>query len=217
MTHAVRFSTPARKRWHAPRRAWQKLASALATFATGLAILSLSPSAFAAWDLQQLMDSLAQHKSGRATFVETKRIAMLDKPVESSGELLFVAPDRLEKRTLKPKPEAMIVDGDALTLERGGRKRQMQLQAYPEVAAFIDSIRGTLAGDRKALERSYRLSLDGLADDWTLELVPMNEKMKAVVQRIRIAGVRDQVKSIAITQADGDSSLMVVTESTTPP
>ena len=92
----------------------QKLVSALATLAAGLALISLSPPAFAAWDLQQLMDSLAQNKSGRATFVETKRIAMLDKPVESSGELLFTAPDRLEKRTLKPKPESMIVDGDAL-------------------------------------------------------------------------------------------------------
>lgn len=217
MKHAVRSSILATTRWHAPGGAGQRLASALATLATGLAIMSLSPSAFAAWDLQQLMDSLAQNKSGRATFVETKRIAMLDKPVESSGELIFVAPDRLEKRTLKPKPESMIVNGDALTLERGSQKRQMQLQAYPEVAAFIDSIRGTLAGDRKALERSYRLSLDGSADGWTLQLVPMDEKMKAVVQRIRIAGVRDQVKSIAITQADGDSSLMVVEKSTTPP
>ena len=217
MTHAVRSSIPARTRWHAPGGAGQKLASALATLATGLALLSVCPSAFAAWDLQQLMDSLAQHNSGRATFVETKRIAMLDKPVESSGELVFVAPDRLEKRTLKPKPESMIVDGDALTLERGSQMRRMQLQAYPEVAAFIDSIRGTLAGDRKALERSYRLSLDGPADGWTLQLVPTDEKMRIVVQRIRIAGVRDQVNSIEITQADGDSSLMVVKEATTPP
>lgn len=194
----------------------QGLVPALAAVATGLALVTFSLSAFAAWDLQQLMDSLAQHKSGRATFVETKHIAMLDKPVESSGELVFVAPDRLEKRTLRPKPESMIVNGDALTLERGSQKRQMQLQAYPEVAAFIDSIRGTLAGDRKALERSYRLSLDGSADGWNLQLVPMDEKMKAVVQRIRIAGVRDQVKSIEITQADGDSSLMVIEKSTTP-
>jgi len=191
--------------------------SALAALATGLALFTFSLSAFAAWDLQQLMDSLAQNKSGRATFVETKHIAVLDRPVQSSGELVFVAPDRLEKRTLKPKPESMIVNGDALTLERGSQKRQMQLQAYPEVAAFIDSIRGTLAGDRKALERSYQLSLDGSADGWTLQLLPRDEKMKAVVQRIRIAGVRDQVKSIEITQADGDSSLMVVKESTTPP
>lgn len=217
MTHAMRFSTLATTASHALGGAVQNLVSALAMVATGLAIMSLSPSAFAAWDLQQLMDSLAQNRSGRASFVETKRIAMLDKPVQSSGELLFTAPDRLEKRTLMPKPESMMVNGDALTLERGGQKRQLQLQAYPEVAAFIDSIRGTLAGDRKALERSYRLSLDGSADGWTLQLVPTDEKMKAVVQRIRIAGLRDQVTSIEINQADGDSSLMVVGKSTSPP
>lgn len=217
MTHAVRHSTLARTGRRVLGGLMQKLVAALATSATGLALIAWSPTAFAAWDLQQLMDSLAQNKSGRATFVETKRIALLEKPVESSGELLFTAPDRLEKRTLKPRPESMIVNGDALSIERGSQKRQLQLQAYPELAAFIDSIRGTLAGDRKALERSYQLSLGGSAEGWTLQLLPLDEKMKAVIQRIRIAGVRDQVKSIEITQADGDSSLMVVEKSTPTP
>lgn len=192
----------------------QRLRSALAS-AAGFALIGMSAPAFAAWDLQQLMDTLAQNKSGRATFVETKRIAMLDKPVESSGELLFTAPDRLEKRTLKPKPESMVVNGDEMLVERGNRKYQVQLQAYPQLAAFIDSIRGTLAGDRKALERSYRLSLDGSIESWSLQLLPLDEKMQAVVKRIRIAGSRDQVKSVEIVQADGDSSLMVIEKSTT--
>jgi hypothetical protein len=91
---------------------------------------------------------------------------------------------------------------------------QLQLQAYPEIAAFIESIRGTLAGDRKALERNYRLALSGTAEAWVLELLPLNEKMKAVVQRIRISGTRDQVGSIEINQADGDSSVMVIEKST---
>lgn len=189
--------------------------SALATLAMTLALITLSPSAFAAWDLQQLMDSLARNKSGRATFIETKRIALLDKPIESSGELFFTAPDRLEKRTLKPKPESMTVIGGELSIERGNQTYRLQLQAYPELAAFIDSIRGTLSGDRKALERSYRLSLGGTADGWTLQLLPLDEKMRAVVQRIRISGVLDQVNSVEITQADGDSSLMVIEKSTT--
>lgn len=176
--------------------------------------LALSTALAADWDLQQLMDSLARHKSGRATFVETRRLAVLSKPVESSGELVYVAPDKLEKRTLKPRPESMIVDGDALTVERGNRKYQVQLQAYPELAAFIDSIRGTLAGDRKALERSYQLAMSGTAESWVLQLTPTDERMKAVVQRIRIAGARDEVRSIDIMQADGDSSRMVIEPST---
>ncbi len=196
-----------------PRQCLQSLAIALAV---GLTLATLSPAAIAAWDLQQLMETLAQSKSGHARFVEKKSIAMLDKPVESSGELLYRAPSHLEKRTLKPKPEAMIVDGDELQIERGQKKYTLQLQSYPELAAFIGSIRGTLAGDRTALERNYRLSLEGSAERWILQLLPLDEKMQAVIQRIRIDGARDQVRSIEITQTDGDSSLMTIEKLATP-
>lgn len=188
----------------------------LAALALGLSLLTLSPAALAAWDLQQLMDTLAQNKSGQTTFVEKKYIAMLDKPVESSGELVFTAPDGLEKRTLKPKPESMLIKGGELFIERGNQKHRLQLQAYPELAAFIDSIRGTLAGDRKALERSYKLSVEGTAEHWTLRLLPLNEKMAAVIQRINISGAREQVSRIEILQADGDSSVMTIEKSSTP-
>lgn len=170
----------------------------------------------AEWDIDQLMRSLAQTRSDHARFVEKKSIAMLDKPVESSGELFYTAPDYLEKRTLKPKPESMILDRGTLVIARGRQKHDLPLQDYPELAAFIDSIRGTLAGDRKALERNYRLSLDGTAEHWTLQLLPVDEKIQAVVKRIRIAGVRDAVRSIEITQADGDSSLMLIEKLATP-
>lgn len=170
----------------------------------------------AEWDIDQLMRGLAQTSSDHASFVEKKFIAMLDKPVESSGELFYTAPDHLEKRTIKPKPESMTVDAGTLVIEHGRQKHRLQLQDYPELAAFIDSIRGTLAGDRKALERNYRLSLDGAVEHWTLQLLPVDEKMRAVVKRIRIVGVRYAVRSIEITQADGDSSLMLIEKLATP-
>jgi len=34
-----------------------------------------------------------------------QQLAMLERPLQSSGELLYDAPDRLEKRTLKPKAQ----------------------------------------------------------------------------------------------------------------
>ena len=176
-----------------------------------LALMPVAVTSHAAeWDIDQLMRGLAQTRSSHASFVEKKFIAMLDRPMESSGELVYTAPDRLEKRTLKPKPESMILERGILMIERGRQKHRLQMQDYPELAAFIDSIRGTLAGDRNALERHYRLSLDGAAEHWTLQLLPVNEKMQAVVKRIRIAGARDAVRSIEITQADGDSSLMLI-------
>jgi outer membrane lipoprotein-sorting protein len=183
----------------------------------GLLVAVLSAPSYAAdWDLDQLMNGLAQTRSGHARFVEKKSIAILEQPVESSGDLLYTAPDRLEKRTLKPKLETMVVNGDNLQIERGRQKIQLQLQTYPELAAFIDSIRGTLAGDRKALERSYQLSLEGAAQGWTLKLVPVDSKMKQVVALIRITGVRDEIRSIHVTQVDGDSSVMLIEKVATP-
>lgn len=160
--------------------------------------------------IAQLMADLAKHPQGAATFTEKKTISILDQPVESSGELLFIAPARLEKRTLKPKPETMVLDGDTLTLERGQRKHVLQLKDYPEVAGMIESIRATLAGDRQALERVYHLALDGSAERWTLVLTPLDPKVGAVIARIRMEGVKDVVRSVEITQADGDSSLMTI-------
>ena len=186
------------------------------TLVTCVLLLAPLTSHAAEWDIEQLMRSLAQTRIGHASFVEKKSIAILDKPVESSGELFYSAPDHLEKRTLKPKPESMVVHGNELLIERGRKKHRLQLQDYPELAAFLDSIRGTLAGDRKALERNYKLSLEGSAERWTLRLLPLDEKMQAVIQRIHISGVRDQVRSIAITQADGDSSVMTIEKLATP-
>jgi outer membrane lipoprotein-sorting protein len=163
------------------------------------------------WDIEQLMQSLATTRSGHASFVEIKSIAILEKPVESSGELFYSAPDRLEKRTLKPKLESMVLDKDKLIVEQRGKKRVLALQNYPEVAAFIDSMRGTLAGDRKALERNYQLTIEGDQQNWNLTLLPIEDKMKKIVAKISIAGSGNVLQTINILQADGDSSQMTIT------
>jgi len=165
----------------------------------------------AEWNIDQLMQSLAKNKVGRATFVEKKYIAMLDRPVESSGELSYAAPDHLEKRTLRPQPENMVLDGGTLLIERGSMKHSLQLQDYPELAGFIDSIRGTLAGDRKALERTFNLKLEGNASRWTLWLKPTDPRTARAVHLIRIGGAAEDVRSIEIIQTDGDRSVMAIT------
>lgn len=177
------------------------------------ALLAGGPcSAAFAWDLDQLMAQLAGRREGHATFVETTYIKMLDKPLESSGELMFAAPDRLEKRTLKPKPEVLALAGDQLSMERKGRTRTARVSDYPEIAVFVESIRGTLMGDRTALEHAYTLALTGDEQSWHLELVPRGAGAK-VVQRIVIGGSGAQVDSVEIAQADGDRSVMRIADS----
>ena len=182
----------------------------------GLLLIGLSLPALASYDIGQLMADLARNKGGKAKFVEKKFLAVLDKPLIATGEMTYTAPDRLEKRTLTPKPEFMLLDKDSLTLEREKQKLTINLASQPEALAFIDSIRGTLSGNRAALERNYGLHLGGTADKWTLTLLPSDQKIATLVQRITVSGSRGQVRQIEYLQADGDRSLLAIEPVTTP-
>jgi hypothetical protein len=163
------------------------------------------------WGLQELMIDLGRVKQAKGTFVEKKYLKLLNAPLESSGQLNYTAPYRLEKLTLSPKPESMIVDQDTLTIEMRGRKRSLQIQDYPVLWAFVESIRGTLKGDLSALQQFYKVTLDGSRLTWQLHLQPTEKKMAALIQSIVIGGSKDRVNTIDIAEADGDRSVMTVT------
>ena len=75
---------------------------------------------------------------------------------------------------------------------------------------FVESIRATLAGDRAALERVFRLAFEGSFDHWTLTLVPSDPRLSTSVRQIRIDGARDVVQLIVIVDPDGDRSEMTI-------
>ena len=177
-----------------------------------LALLAGAESAGAAdFDLAGLMSLLKNQKPGKAIFHETKHIAILERPVESTGELLFTPPDRLEKRSTGLNAERMVVDRETLSVERGSRKQVLALRDHPQVAVFIESIRGTLAGDRASLEKTYNLKVEGDAQRWRLVLTPRDPQLARIVSRIAISGMQGQVRRMEIDQADGDRSVMLVT------
>jgi hypothetical protein len=167
-------------------------------------------------DLDQVMGMLAMRQHGRVEFIEQQFLAVLNHPIESSGELRYDAPDRLEKRTLKPRAETLVLTGETLSVERAHSRRVMDLHAYPQVLPFVESIRATLAGDRKALERLFRLDFAGSVSRWTLTLVPLESKVKQSVSQVRIDGAGDQLLKVEIRQPDGDRSLMTLRPSTLP-
>ena len=174
-----------------------------------LVAIALSSTTVAA-ALDDLMASLAQRRHGVADFEQTQYLAMLKQPAHSSGVLTYDAPDRLEQRTLEPRPQSMLLDHGMLTLQRGSRRRTLRLEDDPAIASLIDSIRATLAGDRAALEQRFELTFDGNLDHWQLLLRPRAQDTAALVQHIRISGEHASILEVEVQQRDGDRSLMAI-------
>jgi hypothetical protein len=167
-----------------------------------------------AWDVRQLMREMSQVSESKAKFVEHKHMAVLTRPLESSGTLLFRSPDHVEKHTLKPKIESVVLDHGVLTVENPARnfKRTVVVQEYPAVWALVESIRATLAGDLPSLTRFYKIELEGEAAHWKMRLLPLDAKASAAVREILISGRGHRVDSFETVEPNGDHALMQVTE-----
>jgi hypothetical protein len=158
------------------------------------------------------MSELGRVQHAKARFVERKYLKVLKTPLETTGTLEYDAPDRLVKRTLEPKPETMTVAGERLVIESQARSRTLRLGDYPVLGAFVESLRATLNGDLAALERFYRVMLEGGPQRWQLTLTPRDPKMSALIESILIAGGRGRVGRVEVRETRVDRSVMTVLE-----
>jgi hypothetical protein len=173
-----------------------------------LSLLTTTP----AWalDLPGLAALLGQRRNAEARFVEERFVAGLDQPLRSSGTLSFTAPDRFARNTLEPRVESMSVEGNTVTLKRGGRTRQMSLDAVPEATALVEALRGTLNGDLATLQKFYNARVDGNATRWKLTLTPLAQRIGTQVRQLDIEGQGPDLKSVEVLLTGGDRSLMSI-------
>ena len=165
------------------------------------------------WDFSRLMLDFSQAGSTRAHFIEHKHMHILKEPLITSGLLEFHAPDRLEKRVLKPYEELYLVTNDTLVIEQPakGSTRRFVLQRYPVMWAFVEGLRGTLAGNAEVLRRFYAIKLQGSREHWRLDLDPLDDAMREIITSIRIEGTEARIGNIEILEKNGDRSVMTIT------
>jgi hypothetical protein len=185
-------------RWHT---AWLALLTLAGAAASG------QPSGAA---FEELMALFHARQRSHVSFTETHEMAMLQQPLTSSGELLYEAPGRLEKRTLAPRPETLILDHGVLSARRGKHEHQVELSAYPQALPFVESLRATLAGDRAALERYFKVDFSGELPNWTLRLTPRDAALARSVAEVTLSGEQGTLHTLEIREADGDRSLISI-------
>ncbi len=168
------------------------------------------------WDFARLMGELAQVQTSRARYSEVRRVALLQKPLQLSGTLLYARPGRIEKRQTLPVEEVISVDGDWLSVQRQGKTQRISLQSATLVAALVESLRATLAGDGAELERLYRVKVQGTRQRWTLALAPREVEVAGVVKSIVIAGSGSRIGRLEILEPGGDGSVMTIQEESSP-
>lgn len=160
--------------------------------------------------LRQLVQFMAEHQEVHAHFEEKKYIKGVNVPIESSGELVFVAPSTMIRKTLHPKPEMFRLDGNTITMERQGKIRSLSIDDYPEISLHFEGMRALLAGDVERLTYLYIVKLTGTPSDWKLALSPLPRD--TMLETLSLNGSKGIVESVEVRLKDGDYSIMSVSK-----
>jgi len=187
----------------------------------GLGIVLASGAAWAqdapaeGWNLDRLMAGMRQSRTESAHFVELKTVRLLTRPIRATGTLTYVAPDKLEKITVTPAPETIKLEGGLLTGKRAyGEEFSVDIDSHEDIAALVEGIRSTLAGDLATLQRYYEIAFSGDGEHWQLDLAPKARKVRETVDKIRIQGRGTAIGTIIVSEKDGDRSEMTITPDT---
>jgi outer membrane lipoprotein-sorting protein len=160
----------------------------------------------------RLMQMLASVQASQATFTEVKVMANLTRPLQDSGRLTYRRPSHLEKVTVEPLAERLVVDGDRLTLAEGGAApRVIDLNAEPVIRGLVDAIRGTLSGDLALLRRAYQVSMQGDVSAWRLILIPTDPSVAQLIVSTTIEGTGTSLRVVQTRQTNGDDTRMTIT------
>ena len=186
----------------------------LAALAVFLALPGAALPAPPALSIGELMQMLASVESANARFVETRHSALLKAPLVLQGTLAYRRPDRVEKHVLSPYDERITVEAGRLTIENRTHKsrKSLAVSGAPGLAALIESIRATRAGDLPALQRHYALQLEGSHERWILTLKPLEAQVGDHVVSITLSGSGARIGQVAIEETSGDRSVMEIRE-----
>ena len=162
--------------------------------------------------IRALLATLAESRQGHVRFSEQLESPLLKAPLQSTGELFFSAPDRLERRTLTPARADLILEGDIVTIISGRRRRSFPLSEYPPLRPLLYGLRATLVGDYATLADNFQLALQADGGHWTLTLRPPAAATAPLFTHILISGDAGTVSSVTLERQSGERTVTRLSE-----
>ncbi|MBN8612408.1 MAG: outer membrane lipoprotein carrier protein LolA [Deltaproteobacteria bacterium] len=168
----------------------------------------------AAPTVDSVLARMARIPGLHTSYREEKRIALLSSPIVSEGTIDYARgagsrPPRMARRTTRPSAQVVLIDAGELRMNDGRTTSRIDLASQPVVRSFVDSFLQLLVGDRAALERTYTLSIERVANEspaggWSLVLRPRGAPLSSFLREIRFEGQGDVLTRMVMTEVSGD-------------
>lgn len=156
--------------------------------------------------LQSVMERLAASGGVAARFSESRALAILDAPIESSGWLYFAPPDWLARHVESPGKSRVIVRDDRVSFRDETGTQTLELAGSEVARAMVGNVMLLMRGDLESLEKKYVVGFRAERDAWTLELEPRGKLLRGIIERLRVDGRGNQLVRMETLETSGDET-----------
>ncbi len=185
-----------------------------------LAVPSVAVADGEEWDISRLMHQFSKTVHAKLVFRETRNSAFLVTDLVTEGNIEYRRPDYIEKNTVSPIVEKIVIDGNYLSIEKAAHSkkgddvvqvRKYPVQSHPVLATAVASFRAILGGDLVRIQEDFEIELDGSSANWQLHLTPTNPEILKYFDRIALYGSDARIQKVVSILADGDQSMLELT------
>ncbi|SEA19787.1 LolA family protein [Paraburkholderia sartisoli] len=156
--------------------------------------------------VQQIAGHLAQAKGIRAQFTQTQTLSAMNRPLVSTGSLVFFRERGVIWQIDTPyKATYVITDAGVTQVDANGKPvtANRQPQGARGVAQVSKMMRAMLGGDLSALYSQFDVKAEGTPAQWRMQLNPNQPQLAQSIKGLQMEG-GDYLKTLRITLANGD-------------
>lgn len=158
-----------------------------------------------AFDLSQLTSQLSQTPILSGNFEQLKYLKGFPKPLRTNGNFTFWADRGVIWETQKPFASKIVLTPSRLESINRYQHQTFSTENNPHLALINHLLIDLMQGDIQEIEKYFNISLSGEASKWTMSLIPMDQNIKAVFEKISIQGSK-KVQQLVFYAPNGDKT-----------
>lgn len=181
---------------------WRNLIVAVLAITSSLA--SLADSGLR----DSILASLAAQPQKHFSFVQEKKLAMLEKPLVTSGELLVSADRRVVWDIRQPYEMRYEISGNTIREIDANGERVIHAGGNPLAAALSEAMAAAFSGQWQGKEELATVTAEGTHANWILHVTPHSADLRKLVGNIDVHGSQQAITTVQISESNGDSTLI---------
>lgn len=140
-----------------------------------------------------------------AKFAEEKKVLLLQRPLRSTGQLIFLPQQGLYRQLVSPFRQELLITTSAVhQRDDHGRVETMALEKLPFAKALVEGFLTVFSGSWEALSSHFQVYFFAAEPHWKLGLLPQHAMVSQLISCLILEGENHQVRHLWVHEANGD-------------